>query len=113
MGEEMIPDTVRWSFYIGGVVFILSILVTIFTTREYSPEEMKSFNAASESTVSSSGLAENKIVSKGKFSKLGLLFLLLGAVLSGTVYCFTFDKQIYILGGIFLTVAVLFFIANG
>lgn len=112
MDGEMIPDTVRWSFYIGGVVFILSILVTIFTTREYSPEEMKSFNISSESTISSSNPAENKIASGGKFTQLGLLFLLLGSVLSGAVYYFTFDKQIYILGGIFLTVAVLFFIVE-
>ena len=32
-----------WSFIIGAVVLIISILVTVITTKEYSPEELDSF----------------------------------------------------------------------
>ncbi|MBQ3689414.1 MAG: MFS transporter [Bacteroidales bacterium] len=38
-----VPNSVIWSFYIGGAVLISSVLVTIFTTKEYSPEQMKEF----------------------------------------------------------------------
>ena len=38
-----IPDTVRYSFWAGGVAFFLSVLWTVLTTREYSPEEMAGF----------------------------------------------------------------------
>ena len=38
-----IPDSVRWSFYLGAVVFFLAVLWTVLRSREYSPEEMESF----------------------------------------------------------------------
>ncbi|ROH99369.1 MFS transporter [Chryseobacterium daecheongense] len=38
-----VADNVIYAFYIGAAVLILSILYTIFTTREYSPEEFASF----------------------------------------------------------------------
>ena len=42
--EGHIPDSVKFSFYIGGAVFLLAVLYTIFSTKEYSPEELKKFN---------------------------------------------------------------------
>ena len=39
-----VPDNVRYSFYIGAAVLAGAILWTIFTTREYSPEEHARFN---------------------------------------------------------------------
>ncbi|MBY0478225.1 MAG: MFS transporter [Chitinophagaceae bacterium] len=35
-----IPDNVRWSFYLGAFFFLASVMYTVFTTREYSPEEL-------------------------------------------------------------------------
>ncbi|WP_300529028.1 MFS transporter [Maricaulis sp.] len=43
----VVPDTVRYSFYIGGVALFLAIGWTIISSKEYSPEEMAKFNAAS------------------------------------------------------------------
>ena len=47
--EGTVPDNLLWSFIIGAVVLIVSILITIFTTKEYSPEEMAQFENAEES----------------------------------------------------------------
>ncbi|BAO54425.1 MFS transporter [Nonlabens marinus] len=44
----VVPDSVKIAFGVGALVFITSILVTIFTTKEYSPEEMAAFDDASE-----------------------------------------------------------------
>ncbi len=35
-----IPQNVQWSFYLGAFFFLASVLYTVFTTREYSPEEL-------------------------------------------------------------------------
>ena len=45
-----IPDNVVFSFYIGAAVMIVTILWTVFTTKEYSPEEMAGFNENHEPT---------------------------------------------------------------
>ena len=44
----VIPDSVRWSFYIGAAVFFLAVLWTVIRSREYSPEEMASFEENQE-----------------------------------------------------------------
>src|SRR6266849_8279528 len=38
-----IPTTVRLSFYMGAVAFLGAVLWTIFTTKEYPPEDMEAF----------------------------------------------------------------------
>ncbi|WP_282073823.1 MFS transporter [Polaribacter atrinae] len=40
----VVPANLIWSFIIGATILVLSILVTIFTTDEYSPEELAKFN---------------------------------------------------------------------
>ena len=35
-----IPDSVKFAFYIGGTIFLLSVLYTIFSTKEYPPADI-------------------------------------------------------------------------
>eukprot|EP01035_Chromulina_nebulosa_P013396 gene13396-17796_t len=39
-----IPDHVKWSFYLGGLAFLGAVLYTVFTTKEFPPEDMEAFN---------------------------------------------------------------------
>ncbi len=41
--EHMIPDSVRLSFYFGGVVFLLAVVWTVVRSREYAPDELAAF----------------------------------------------------------------------
>lgn len=52
-----IPENVAVSFYIGAAVLVLSILWTVFTTREYSTEELNKFHGRIE-LKESSGLSD-------------------------------------------------------
>ncbi|MDQ1922966.1 MFS transporter [Massilia pseudoviolaceinigra] len=40
-----IPDTVRYSFYVGGLAFMGAVSWTVITTRETPPEDLKAFRA--------------------------------------------------------------------
>ena len=42
-GEGIVPQNVIYSFYFGAFVLIVTILWTVFTTKEYSPEELQSY----------------------------------------------------------------------
>ncbi len=46
--EGYVADNVIYAFYIGATVLILSILYTIFTTKEYSPKEFAEFEGGKE-----------------------------------------------------------------
>ena len=38
-----IPDSVKWSFYAGGIAFLASVMYTVFTTKEFPPENIDEF----------------------------------------------------------------------
>lgn len=49
-----VPDNVIWSFYAGAIVLLLSLLWTVITTKEYTTDELKSFDENEEETESHS-----------------------------------------------------------
>lgn len=49
--EAAIPANVKLAFAIGGAIFLLSILYTIFTTKEYPPEDMEEFEREKRETA--------------------------------------------------------------
>lgn len=46
-----IPLTVYWSFKIGAAMFLGCVLYTVFTSKEYPPEDLEAFNARKEVSV--------------------------------------------------------------
>ncbi len=44
--EGVVPDSVKWSFYVGAAILILCVIYTISHVKEYTPQEMAEFNAA-------------------------------------------------------------------
>ncbi|BDD05368.1 MFS transporter [Aureibacter tunicatorum] len=43
-----VADSVIWSFYIGGATLLLSVLWTVFKTKEYPPEQYNKYNKVEE-----------------------------------------------------------------
>lgn len=39
--EGIIPDSVKYSFYVGGVVYLLAVMWTVFTTKEFPPDDIR------------------------------------------------------------------------
>ena len=55
-GNSAIPYTVRLSFYMGSAVFLAAVLYTVFTTKEYPPENIEEFRKMQAEHV---GLRQN------------------------------------------------------
>ncbi|MGQ1909715.1 MFS transporter [Marinifilum sp. RC60d5] len=51
-GGNVAPSVI-WSFYIGGSLLLISVLVTVFKTKEYPPEEFEAYNNITEEDKSS------------------------------------------------------------
>lgn len=49
--SEGVPFNVIFSFIIGALVLITTVMITILTTKEYSPEELAQLEAAGEETT--------------------------------------------------------------
>ena len=82
--EGMIPESVRLSFYVGAAVFFGAVLWTVARSKEYSPEEMASFeeNRARESFARERRTHAEYAVNGGRQMRLGWILLAAGALLS-------------------------------
>ena len=59
----IIPDSVKWSFYIGAAILILCVIYTTLKVKEYTPAEMKVFQEQAQSeqqTAEAAGGSKNK-----------------------------------------------------
>jgi maltose/moltooligosaccharide transporter len=80
----VIPDSVRLSFYLGAAVYFLAVLWTVMRSKEYSPEEMASFeeNQVRESHARTRRTSEEFVRHGGEQIRLGGIFLAVGVLLS-------------------------------
>ncbi len=46
-----IPDSVKWSFYLGAFAFLSAVMYTVFTTKEFPPESIEQFKKEKEETT--------------------------------------------------------------
>jgi maltose/moltooligosaccharide transporter len=82
--EHQIPPSVRVSYYLTAAVFFGAVLWTVLRSREYSPEEMASFeeNQAREVGVRRRRTAEEFAVHGGRQIGVGGLLVAAGALAS-------------------------------
>ena len=52
-----VPDNVIYSFYFGALILVLTIIWTVITTKEYSPEEYHKYHPDEIQTEASKGLS--------------------------------------------------------
>lgn len=56
-GSGLIPDNVRYAFYIGAAIFMAAILRTVLTTKEYPPELQNKYAGGEAIPENKSGLS--------------------------------------------------------
>jgi maltose/moltooligosaccharide transporter len=50
-GVTGVADNIRYSFYIGAVVFMAAILVTVFFSKEYPPEQYAQYHGQADTDI--------------------------------------------------------------
>jgi maltose/moltooligosaccharide transporter len=95
---EKIPPSVKFSFYLGGAVFLLAVLWTVFSTKEYSPEELTEFEAEEKQSSDS----VEKVVASSQsllpdFIRRGMIWLIVGILGSILIQQMGWEKELYIL----------------
>lgn len=101
-GVGGIPDTVRWSFWVGGAALFLAVLWTVLTTREHSPQDLARFGETSDHPVS------DEILANLARRRLGssIVWIAAGVVVVAAVTAFDLQKEMYLLGGLLIAYGV-------
>ncbi|WP_445381837.1 MFS transporter [Robiginitalea sp. IMCC43444] len=109
--EGVIPDSVKWSFYVGAIVFFSAVLWTVIRSKEYSPEELEAFEE-NKSHEAPEITPEENAHRIDKLRRFGLIFMSLGFLTTLLPYYYKLQKELYILTiGVFV-VGCLFLIAS-
>jgi maltose/moltooligosaccharide transporter len=97
--EGEIPSSVKFSFFFGAIAFFSAVAYTVFTTKEYSPEELKKFSDQEESQKSKVKSQKDEQVSSYKFFRGGLIWLILGLIASLLIFIIVkeVDYGLYVL----------------
>ena len=93
-----IPDTVRYSFWFGGIALFASVLWTVVATKEYSPDDMRGFGEAD--AEDSNAMTLRALAARG----LGIsaLWIAAGALVVLAVAALDLEKEVYLLGGLLI-----------
>lgn len=57
--DGVIPDSVRWSFYLGGIAYFCAVMWTVFKTVEYPPDDLEALRKENAETGVFDGLIES------------------------------------------------------
>ena len=92
--EGQVPASVKWSFYVGGVVYLLAVLWTIVSVKEYTPKEQADFHAQE-----GDGDPEEPtfVLDSARYFKAGSVLVVAGIAASLVIRYFGWDKALYIL----------------
>ncbi|MES1158672.1 MAG: MFS transporter [Terricaulis silvestris] len=89
-----IPESVRLSYYIGGAVLLVAVMWTVFTTKEYPPDQL----AAMDVTIPSEKTPARR--SASAFFTGGALWLVTGVAVAALVFELRLEKELYVLAGL-------------
>jgi len=95
----IIPDSVKFSFYIGAVALLLSVLWTVFKSKEYAPDELASFDENEDTDeFNPENWSDDMFGENGsKHIKTGLIALSIGAALAIWFFSQDLKKELHIL----------------
>lgn len=112
--EGVIPQSVKLSFYIGGVVLFASVFYTVFTSKEYSPEELAAFEEAKERDTGVKMEVKPPVTAK-RFFTSGMVWTLVG-LLAVMLIFFTGlgeqNGQLYIVGSLLLVFGIILLLSG-
>ena len=100
-GPDGIPDTVRYSFWFGGAALFITVLWTVLSTREYSPDQMAAFGELPDDAENGEML--DRLANRSAVSALP--WAVAGAVIVLAVSEWKLEKELYLLGALLIAYA--------
>jgi maltose/moltooligosaccharide transporter len=92
-----VPPAVHIAFYAGAAGLLLSVLWTVFTTREYSPGQLAAFEASERALKGDAPTADAPTRAVRAYLLGGAVWTLAGAALAAAIFAARLEKEVYVL----------------
>ena len=87
--DGVVPHNVKYAFYAGAAVLFLAVGWTVVSTREYAPEQLRSFDAMRP--------PETKAIDSARARNQGRLLLIIGLLAVAGIWNFELARDLYLL----------------
>ena len=101
-----IPDVVKYSFYVGGIVMFLAVMYTVFTTKEYPPTE-----SAEQRIKNREATNGNNSLQRQRFIYVGISLISVGTIAAIVIMLMGLVQDLYVLAFGFALFGVIHIIA--
>lgn len=88
-----VPDTVRYSFYFGGAVLLLSVGWTVLRTREYPPQQLQAYDEAPP-------IEPSPERDRVRCLLFGASWMVIGGLCATAISMLRLDRQLYVLAAL-------------
>jgi maltose/moltooligosaccharide transporter len=88
-----ISDNVKYSFYAGACMLFITVMWTVFSTKEYPPHSTPPSNNDKNQKKN----IDDETLYQKKFFQITLVLLVLGIILSIIIYLLGLEKELYVL----------------
>lgn len=88
-----IPDSVRYSFYVGAFMLFVTVMWTVFSTKEYPPQEGEQEGLRDRTKRK----IENEDIFRNRFVKLGLRLIVVGTLFTALILYKALEKELLVL----------------
>ncbi|MCK5574730.1 MAG: MFS transporter, partial [Sphingomonadales bacterium] len=109
--QGIVPDSVKYSFYVGGAVLLFAVLWTIIRTKEYNPEELAAF-AEGETASRPSLKTEDGPPPHPRHVRNGSLSLVFGVLFAAIINHQELDLQLHLISGGAILFGIIQFVAG-
>jgi len=106
--EGIVPDSVKYSFYVGAFMLFITVMWTVFSTKEYppTPEQHEKLKSREKRKL------ENEAANQKRFYKYGAALILAGILIAAIILNRNVEKELYVLPGGLTVFGALFLISG-
>lgn len=106
--EGSVAPSVKMAFLVGAGILFLAVLYTVMTSREYSPEDLETFEANDDSALGQARRVEAIVPPPTFFTRWGLISLGLGIAMVVGVFAFNTERQFIVFATLIAIVGAMF-----
>jgi maltose/moltooligosaccharide transporter len=88
-----VHDAVKYSFYIGAFMLFVTVMWTVFSTKEYPPSDIGEEKLRNRENRK----IDNESLFKAKFNRTGIVFMSIAGILALAVFHWSLEKELYVL----------------
>lgn len=92
-GPGEVPDSVRYSFYVGAFMLFVTVMWTVFSTKEYPPREGEQQDLRNRDMRK----IENEDAFRRRFRSLSIKLIAVGAICTALIFYNALEKELLVL----------------